>query len=83
MIKMICDECGKDCDLCAYDVYLGSLHNPRPVRLSDIGEAQITCENTHIRFVLCQDCYAKHNLPNLWLSVEEKRLAWSEEDEKL
>ena len=65
MIKMFCDECGKDCDLCAYDIMIGSLHNPVPVRLSDRERAQITCDKETIRFVMCQDCYEKHNLPNI------------------
>ena len=66
MIKVICDECGKDCDLVGYDLLIRSIHNPCPVRLSDIGDLSITCDNERKRFVLCQDCYAKHQMPNLF-----------------
>jgi hypothetical protein len=67
MIKVMCDECGKDCDLCGYDILIRSIHNPCPVRFSDTGPLSITCDREIKRFVLCQECYAKHKLPNLFM----------------
>ena len=67
MIKIICDECGTDCDLCGYDILIRSIHNPCPVRLTDIGKLSITCDDNVKRFVLCQKCYAKHRLPNIFM----------------
>jgi len=67
MIKIICDECGKDCDLCGYDILIRSIHNPCPVRLNDTGKLSITCDTEVKRFVLCQECYAKHHLPNIFM----------------
>ena len=72
MVKLICDKCGKDCDLCAYDITIASLHNPVPHHRSDIGLAQISCDNTRVRFVLCQECYAEHGLPNIYFEADKK-----------
>ena len=67
MIKIICDECGGDCDLVGYDLLIRSIHNPCPTSLSDTGNLSITCDKELKRFVLCQKCYDKHMLPNLFM----------------
>lgn len=67
MIKIICDECGGDCDLAGYDLLIRSIHNPCPTRLSDTGNLSITCDKEVKRFILCQKCYAKHILPNIFM----------------
>lgn len=67
MIKIVCDECGGDCDLVGYDLLIRSIHNPCPTHLSDTGNLSITCDKDVKRFVLCQKCYAKHMLPNIFM----------------
>lgn len=66
MIKVMCDKCGGNCDRVAYDIRIGAIHNPTPLYASDTGEAKITDDNTQIRFVLCQKCYFKMGLPNIY-----------------
>lgn len=72
MVKFICDKCGKDCDLVAYDILISSLHNPVPHHRNDFGLAQITCDDTRLRFVLCQDCYIGLGLPNIFAEAKKK-----------
>ncbi len=72
MVKLICDKCGKDCDLCAFDILISSLHNPVPHRRNDFGLPQISFDDTRLRFVLCQDCYIAHGLPNIYTEAEKK-----------
>lgn len=79
MIKMICDKCGKDCDLIAYDIRIGVLHNPVPVSLKDVGEPKITSDNSHIRMLLCQDCYKELGLPNIYATIRENKLTFRKE----
>lgn len=68
MIKIICDNCGRDCDNTAYDVLIRCIHNPVPKCLSDQGDLQITDEPaTHLRFILCSECYREqYKLPNIY-----------------
>lgn len=64
MMKIICDKCGQDCGLNAYDILIGVLHNPVPTSIKDTGRPTATTDSTHIRFTLCQDCYKSLGLPN-------------------
>lgn len=78
MIKMICDKCNKDCGRNAYDILVRMLHNPTPYSVRDIGDPEITDENTHMRFILCQNCYDKLGFPNIY-SIEQKGLKFEGE----
>lgn len=69
MVKIFCDECLKDCGLIAYDMLTHVLHNPVPCSHTDRGSPKITSDDSHVRFTLCQDCYVKHGLPNVYNAV--------------
>lgn len=73
MVKIFCDKCKKDCGLNSYDILVNVLHNPTPHNAFDISQPCITQDNTHIRFTLCQDCYAETGFPNVY-SVGRKGL---------
>lgn len=76
MIKMICDKCGTDCELNAYDIRVNVLHNPVPFRVNDIGEPHLTDDNTRYRFLLCQKCFRDMGFPNPYEVEREKALAF-------
>lgn len=82
MVKLICDKCGSDCDRIGYDVSVRALHNFIPYTKNDIGEPQITCDNSHVRFVLCQECYIKMGLPYLCVQEGAKEVVWKETPEE-
>lgn len=67
MIKLICDKCGKDCDLIARDIQVCNIINPIPHDVTDIGLPTISNSNERKRFLLCQNCYKKMGLPNLYM----------------
>lgn len=71
MIELKCDRCGRNCDLNASVIDIRVIHNPNPVRFSDIGEIRLTDDTTHIRYMLCQSCYAEQGLPNLYRTGEK------------
>ena len=73
MLKMICDLCDKDCDLVSYDIQVYVLQNPVPHCIHSIGEPKITCDKTHMRLMLCQKCYAKLNLPNIYEATKRDK----------
>lgn len=77
---MICDRCGEDAELVAYDVLVHLLHNPVPVRPIDIGEPKITCDNTHMRFLLCEDCMKEMGFPNIYTFARTNELKFREVD---
>lgn len=64
MIKLICDRCGKECGLNAFDVRSNVIHNPVPTSIRDVGEPKLSACDDHIRFMLCSDCYNELGLPN-------------------
>lgn len=66
MIRLICDKCGKDCDLNALDIMIHNIHNPVPHSLEDVGRPQLTSSGEHKRFLLCSDCYRALGLPNVY-----------------
>ena len=72
MVKIICDKCGKECDHNAFDVFVNFLHDYIPTHCKETVKANIGDENTHIRFILCQDCYKKFGLPNPY----SKEIKW-------
>ena len=76
MIKVICDKCDADCGLVGYALTVEVIHNPCPVHIFDVGDLKITCDNTKLRMVLCQDCYRSLGLPNVHKAVRDKKLAW-------
>lgn len=80
MIKIMCDKCGSDCDLVGYDIRINALHNPTPHSIFESGDPKLTDDKTHIRFVLCQECYRKMSLPNIYMANEAKKIVWREED---
>lgn len=81
MVKIFCDKCGKDCDRVAYSVEVNSIHNPSPMYISDTGTPHITDNNSHIIFILCQDCYRDIGLPNIYSSIRNKKICWRDNDE--
>lgn len=81
MIQVICDKCGKDCGLIAYDLTVGVIHNPCPVHIFDTGDLKITCDHTKMRMIVCQDCYRSLGMPNIHKAVREKKLTWRERRE--
>lgn len=82
MVKVVCDKCGKDNDLCNYCITVDILHNHKPHSITDtFGKPEITCDKSSIRFVLCQDCYAKMGFPNIYTSLRKKYLVWRDETE--
>ena len=80
MIKIFCDRCGSDCDLVGYDVRINSIHNPTPHSIFEFGEPKLSDDNTHLRFILCQDCYRLMSLPNIYMAKEAKKIVWRDED---
>lgn len=74
MLEIICDRCKKDCDRVGFDVMISTIHNPVPVYFTDAGRAQITDDNTHARFVLCQKCYQEMGLPNIHMAVRTGKI---------
>ena len=79
MIRLFCDCCKKDCDLCAVDIQVNNIHNPVPHSVMDTGTPHISDSFERKRFMLCQDCYQKMGLPNLYedglvFRIEEKRI---------
>lgn len=80
MIKILCDKCGADCDRVSFAVSVSLIHNPSPLYVGDTGNPTLTDEpNKHVQFILCQDCYTKLGLPNVYLQrPNSKRIAWQE-----
>ena len=80
MVRIMCDRCGLDCNLVGYDVRVNVIHNPTPHSIFEFGEPKLTDDNTHVRFVLCQKCYWKFALPNIYMAKEAKRIVWRDDD---
>ena len=76
MIKVICDKCGENCGLIGYALKVEVIHNPCPVHIFDVGDLKITCDNTKMRMVVCQNCYRSFGFPNIHKTVREKKLTW-------
>lgn len=74
MIKVLCDKCGKDCELNALVITTEVIHNPCPVHLQDCGDLQITGDHSKIRYILCQECYINLGLPNVYSAIRNKKL---------
>ena len=70
MIRLICDKCGDDCDLNAYDIRVNVIHNPVPLSSKDFGEPHLTDDNTRYRFLLCQKCFRDMGFPNPYVVAE-------------
>lgn len=75
MVKIMCDKCGKECNHNAFDVFVNFLHDYMPTNIKETSRASIGDENTHIRFILCQDCYEELRLPNPY----SNQLKWEKE----
>ena len=72
MIKVECDKCGESVSRCSYEIRVLPLINTNPMFFNDAGDATLTCEaEKKIRFILCQDCYAKICLPNVYWTHEK------------
>ena len=74
MIQIMCDCCGSDCELNAYDIRVSTIHNPVPASYFDIGEPHLTDDATRYRFVLCQNCFRKMGFPNPYIVKRTKGL---------
>lgn len=81
MIRVICDKCGVNCKRVAYHVEIQPIHNPTPIYCTDPGDLKITDDNTRIRFCLCQDCYRKLGLPNVYIAAERDELRFRDQSE--
>lgn len=79
MIKVMCDKCGGDSGLSAYEIRISAIHNPAPQRWNDIGDLRITDDDHKIRFILCDGCYKKIGLPLFSKSVNDKNIVWRKE----
>ena len=82
MVKVLCDKCGKDCELNALAITTEVIHNPCPVHLQDCGDLQITVDRSRIRYILCQKCYIGLSLPNVYETIREKELKFRNEGDK-
>ena len=80
MIKIICDKCGQDCGLNAYDILISALHNPVPASIKDIERPTATTDSTHIRFTLCQDCYKSLGLPNIYTCANSGNITFRDDN---
>lgn len=76
MIKVLCDKCGKDCGLVAYDFLIGIIENPCPTYIHDVGSLKITANNMKLRFVVCQGCYRSFGFPNIHKAKRDGKLTW-------
>ena len=79
MIRLFCDRCKGDCDLCALDIQVNNIHNPVPHSVTDTGTPHLSDSYERKRFLLCQKCYREMGLPNVYedglvFMVEEKRI---------
>lgn len=84
MIIVSCDKCSKDSfaekERCFYEIRVMPIHNTVPTSYNDFGEPQITdSANDHIRFILCQKCYAEMGLPNVYSTRRSGKLDWRDE----
>lgn len=68
MVKLFCDICGKDCGLSALDVYIRVIHNPHPTNRQDAEKPTLTDDDTHVRYMLCDECYERTHLPNPYVA---------------
>lgn len=82
MLKIICDKCGHDCDRVGYELRVAAIHNPVPLYPTDIGELKITDDTTQIRCVVCQECYKKLGLPNIYEVARTGEIFFRCEDDK-
>lgn len=76
MVKVFCDKCEKDCDLIGYVIAVEVIHNPCPVRPTDMGPIKLTCDNSRMRMVLCQKCYRALGFPNIYKTARTGKLDW-------
>lgn len=82
MLKMMCDKCGKDSNLIAYDLLIRLLHNPSPVSITDKSDPTITHDNSSMRIMLCQNCYRKLGLPNIYTALNDNKLEFRDKPER-
>lgn len=81
MLKIICDKCGKDCGLIAYDLLVRILHNPEPVSIKDTGAPHITSDNSSIRMTFCENCYKEMGMPNIYKTLKAESLKFKDKEE--
>ena len=74
MLQLICDKCGKNCGGQALDVLVRTLDNPAPLSIDSTSEPKITCDNSAIRMLLCQDCYIELGMPNIYTTKRTGKL---------
>jgi len=67
MLQVICDKCGNDCGPNAYCITVDVIHNPKPANIKDTyGKPSITDDTASIRFCVCQDCFRRLGMPNIY-----------------
>ncbi len=82
MIKVVCDKCGEEKEVCNYCITIDLLHNHKPHSMTDTcGKPEITCDKSAIRFTLCQKCYKQMGFPNIYKCLRENRLVWRGEED--
>jgi len=64
MFKVLCDKCGEDCDKIATFLEIKRVTN-YATSIKDTGSPIGNTEAT-MQLALCQDCYCKLELPNIY-----------------
>ena len=80
MLKIICDKCGKDCRAHALDILVRVIVIPAPLSIESTNDPKITCDNSAIRMLLCQDCYRKLGMPNVHTTKRTGQLAFRDKE---
>lgn len=78
MLELKCNRCKKDSGRIAYVMTTELIHNPTPQHIFDGGDIRITDTHHRIKYMLCQDCYIKTGLPNIYKAVEEEEVTFRE-----
>lgn len=66
MVEVFCDKCKQNCGLNAYVVSVEVIHNPVPVDPLTRSGIKLTDDNSFMRMVLCQECFHKMGMPNIY-----------------
>ena len=79
MIEVICDKCKKNCGLNAYAIKVELIHNPAPTHPLDGSDIKLTDDTAIMRMILCQECFGKMGMPNIYTVQRTKKLDFKSE----
>jgi len=82
MFDMKCDDCGRSCGQHAFVMTTEVISNPCPMHLRDTGRTKLTDDTSSIKYILCQKCYRKRGLPNVYASLNEGTLTFDDVERK-